>query len=52
MLFKYTLLPSTLVPPTFTVTSFFGLIGFNGLETVLVFFLTLLTIWVAVFFTT
>ena len=41
-----------LSPPTFTVTSFFGLMVFNGLETVLVFFLTLLTIWVAVFSTT
>ena len=49
---RYTLLPSTLSPPTCTVTSFFGLIGFNGLVTVLVFFLTLLTIWAAVFFTT
>ena len=36
MLFKYTLLPSTLWPPTFTVTSFFGLISFSGLVTVLV----------------
>ena len=36
MWFRYTLLPSTLSPPTFTVTSLVGLISFNGLVTVLV----------------
>ena len=36
MWFKYTLLPSMLSPPTCTVTSFFGLISFSGLVTVLV----------------
>ena len=36
MWFRYTLLPSMLSPPTCTVTSFFGLISFNGLVTVLV----------------
>ena len=36
MWFRYTLLPSTLSPPTCTVTSLVGLISFSGLVTVLV----------------